>query len=236
MWTTFWTNKRYVHPFETDTRETLLYSFGPCERHSKPTKDMYIPLRLTPEKLFCTFLVHVNVILNQQKICTSLWDWHQRNSSVHFWSMWTHSKPIKDTSIPLRPTPELLFVYTVQLTENDRPNNLIQGRLLSSIYFVGKLLMTCVDTVPFAWSLTHRHIPNIFAQVSAHIRLHWNKVIQEHFSPSFLFFFLPVFLFFLLFLICIFFLCILCFLGWLLLSLWLKSSLLDCELGLHDCV
>ena len=40
---------------------TLLYVVGSCERHSELTEEMYTPL------------VDVNVILNLQNTCTSLW-------------------------------------------------------------------------------------------------------------------------------------------------------------------
>ena len=40
---------------------TLLYVSGSCERPSQLTEEMYIPL------------VHVNVLLNLQKRCKSLW-------------------------------------------------------------------------------------------------------------------------------------------------------------------
>ena len=57
---------------------TLLYGFGSCERHSELTEEMYIPLVhvnviLNLQKRCTSLLVHVNVILNLQKRCTSLW-------------------------------------------------------------------------------------------------------------------------------------------------------------------
>ena len=82
MWTSFQTDRRDVHPF------------GSCERHSKLTEEMYIPL------------VHVNVILNWQKRCTSLWFmwtsfWTDRRDVHPFGSCERHSKLTEEMYIPL---------------------------------------------------------------------------------------------------------------------------------------
>ena len=41
----------------------LLHMFGSCECHSKPTKEMYMPLRQTPKTLFV--VVNVNLATNR---------------------------------------------------------------------------------------------------------------------------------------------------------------------------
>ena len=61
----------------------LLYVFGSCKRHSKPKKEMYIPLRLCKRHSKPTKEMYIAL-----RLCKR------------------HSKPTTEMYIPLRPTPE----------------------------------------------------------------------------------------------------------------------------------
>ena len=140
-WSSFWTYRRDVHPF------------GSCERHSKLTEEMYIPL------------VHVNVILNLQKRCSSLWFmwtsfWTYRRSAHPFGSCERHSELAEEMYIP--------FVHV-----NVIPN--LQKRC-SSLWFMWTSFWTYRRDVLSLWFMwtsfwTYRRDAHSFGSCERHSEL-----------------------------------------------------------------